>query len=345
MKARETDIFRKISIMKFILILQVVLIHCNFPEEWHVNPSGEDVITLIMYLIRASVPCFFVISGYLYFRNVKTFTVRGYMQKTRRRVFSLLVPYLLWNCVFLVYLLVKIWLSGNAEDTIFADNDPIFMKLLLILKGFWSFNHEYPYAFAFWFVRNLIVFCSLSPVAYLLARNLYVFLLFIVLLVIWGGGLFGFEYFVIGAFISCRCATCERTVSPTILMSAGGALWLATGVGAYIFRSDLNVVVICETIFALAFCAGTASLLLKAAKRSLIDVCISSTFFIYAIHQFFANPFKKIYRSVFDLDSFGGVMGEYVATFVSLIVVSFLLWKLLKAVSPRAERILSGNRV
>lgn len=46
-----------------------------------------------------NVPAFFCISGYLFFRNLDKWDWSVFGQKLRRRISTLLLPYLLWNIV------------------------------------------------------------------------------------------------------------------------------------------------------------------------------------------------------------------------------------------------------
>lgn len=62
-----------------------------------VRIAGSNVIT------HCAVPVFFVISGYLFFFNVREWNVRVYANNLLKRWHSLAVPYLLWIVIFVGY--------------------------------------------------------------------------------------------------------------------------------------------------------------------------------------------------------------------------------------------------
>lgn len=91
-----------ISLCKIALMAGVVLIHSSVLA--YLSPEtatgwGAFLVTFISEgLASACVPLFYFLSGYLFFARW-TFTWNGYKSKLRRRMWSLLVPYILWNCV------------------------------------------------------------------------------------------------------------------------------------------------------------------------------------------------------------------------------------------------------
>ena len=98
-----------ISWLRFPLILLVVFIHCpGLPDlcPWIPITSVHDCMLNIYNvsrslvnpgLTRIAVPMFFIISGYLFFANIKTLDKEAYTRKISSRIKSLLLPYLAWN--------------------------------------------------------------------------------------------------------------------------------------------------------------------------------------------------------------------------------------------------------
>lgn len=89
-KQNYTDLqSRTIEWLRFPLVVAVVFIHSFGEPKEYVLPlqnistfSGVDIynLTRICFshvLTHIAVPVFFVISGYLFFYNVKEFTIRG----------------------------------------------------------------------------------------------------------------------------------------------------------------------------------------------------------------------------------------------------------------------------
>lgn len=128
-----------ISWLRFPLILLVVFIHCpGLPElcPWIPITSVHDCMLNIYNvsrslvnpgLTRIAVPMFFIISGYLFFANIKTLDKEAYTRKISSRIKSLLLPYLAWNIMFALFYAVYSFHKGVSFN-------------LFDLKLFWGFS-------------------------------------------------------------------------------------------------------------------------------------------------------------------------------------------------------------
>ena len=150
----------------------VVFIHSFNPAtiELRNNPALKINYSLaIEYFIsngiaRISVPIFFVISGYLFFLNFAG-TKDDYFQKLRKRVKTLIIPYLFWSafCLLVNFSLQSIpatrafFSKGLVKDFGF----PKTMYVLLLD----------PMAYQLWFLRDLIVIVFLTPIIYFLIKK------------------------------------------------------------------------------------------------------------------------------------------------------------------------------
>ena len=81
-----------LNALKVIMILFVIFIHMNPTAERY----GEAAMWWHSINIVA-VPVFFIISGYFFFYQTKAFGKEAYSKKLRKRIKTLLIPYLLWN--------------------------------------------------------------------------------------------------------------------------------------------------------------------------------------------------------------------------------------------------------
>ena len=93
---------RCIDFLRCVLIVFVVLIHTNLVADTSCEDSvyarGYDIMGNLLWLCN---PLFFAISGYLFFYSVD-FSGKVYAGKMKRRLHSLLVPYFLWNTIYLL---------------------------------------------------------------------------------------------------------------------------------------------------------------------------------------------------------------------------------------------------
>ena len=98
-----------ISFLRFPLTVMVVLIHCFGAGECRIGDiqwdafsawNAYDIIRVTMkhVICQIAVPAFFLMSGYLFFQKLQDkWDWSIWKRKIRSRVFTLLIPYLVWN--------------------------------------------------------------------------------------------------------------------------------------------------------------------------------------------------------------------------------------------------------
>lgn len=153
----------RVDLLRVLLTVGIVCRHATM-TDLAVSMGAFDSFTQVMvWLTEICVPLFYVLSGYLYFRNAPLNPQpRWFLEKYRSRFFSLVIPYLIaniiaWGCYYFAIKEVPSMVSG-----FFGDNwkDPVFV--------FWTG----PINMSLWFIRELILVVLLSPVVYLLVRYL-----------------------------------------------------------------------------------------------------------------------------------------------------------------------------
>ena len=135
---------KTISFLRFPLTVGVVFIHFNLAEHGftiHGVTYGLDHPAWYDFLInffsevlpQIGVPLFFIISGFLFFYRVD-FDSNVYQKKLRKRVRTLLIPYLLWNLIaILVHAMYQIsFLFPNATQ------EEMHFSFMRILKTFFA---------------------------------------------------------------------------------------------------------------------------------------------------------------------------------------------------------------
>ena len=150
-----------LDLIKAILTIGIVFRHAELVGLEGQSVAYDFLNHGMMLLTSACVPIFFVLAGYLYFRNVpERPDARFFWQKTRNRFSSLLVPYLIANAIaFVLYWLAHHY-SADMVSGYFGDN---WTKPLFI---FWTG----PINMSLWFIRDLIICCFVAPLIYLLVR-------------------------------------------------------------------------------------------------------------------------------------------------------------------------------
>ncbi len=173
----------------------VVFIHAlgqpdNYAINWN-TLSGIDIFNIIRILgslvfTQIAVPIFFLISGFLFFIKAITPDWNFYKMQWKKRINTLLIPYVIWNllkilCVtFLMTLGVII--NNNSVSDLFD-----FWSSVCTWRIFWDINswgggqhtllgqitpeQTGPIIGILWFLRDLIVVVLISPILYWLIRK------------------------------------------------------------------------------------------------------------------------------------------------------------------------------
>ena len=158
------DLSVAIAWMRFPLIFMIVLLHCYCAIDAHGHPLFFKVVYPFgLFLGETGVPAFFFISGFLFFYSLKS-----YRQKIRSRVNSLLIPYLIWNgLILLTYLLLE--MLGHPMLILgksIADYGVLDYLRAFVDRGHWDMGNGVPMLCPYWYIRNLMVLCILSPIIY-----------------------------------------------------------------------------------------------------------------------------------------------------------------------------------
>ena len=139
----------KISYLHFIMSVLVILIHSINNES-----RFERFFSIDNGIGQFAVPLFFIISGFLFFRNIKS--MNDARLKLRKRIYTLLIPYLLWN---LIYYMIHLLLKPGSGISLAEIIDAAF---------------TYKYNPSFWFMYQLILLSIISPIMYYVVNNLFV---------------------------------------------------------------------------------------------------------------------------------------------------------------------------
>ncbi len=339
-----TEVF---DFLRFPLIVMVVTFH-TFQTSHYEEATSCWYSNLMYFMWRTTagmrVPVFFVISGYMLLGNVERYTHIVYFSKLKRRMRTLLVPYIIWNALSLVILMVK-------KLPIFASILPNIHKVVVdpifCLESFWALpDGGAPLYYPFWYIRDLMVMVVLSPIIYWVLKKIKV---------LWLLGLFALMfcdvegvngldvssmlYFSIGAY----WAMCKRNTLPSVrLLGVVALLWLPIACMDTITReSHWHTLSVVSGIGVTLF-IGTMAVCKYKHKAN--KALMKSVFFIYAIHATFVEVIYKSFERLFPPHN--GVELFVFATAMTIIVlmVSFIVYRLFARYLPEVCRIMCGGR-
>jgi len=164
---------RKIKFISLFSMIAVVFIHSYNYKDNFLTPTtsiseGFNVYAMFEYFIsnalaRFAVPLFFIISGFLFFRNYISIK-ESYTKKFKSRIFSLVIPYILWAFISALIMYGLSFISFTANTAIVKESVPF--GAFSLLSCFID-----PPAFQLWYVQQLIIFTVISPVFYFLIKN------------------------------------------------------------------------------------------------------------------------------------------------------------------------------
>lgn len=184
-----------ISALRLPLAVMVVFLHSvgmpsDAPTSWG-EVVATDAYSILCVLgshviSHIAVPSFFLISGYLFFIKMEKPTWTFYKEQWKKRLHTLLIPYVTWNIIALFYYIsIKIGgvlLKGKAWSTV-AD----YLNENLSPDIFWSIStwgmeqstvlgqvseaYSGPLLVPLWFVRDLMIAVVLAPLLCWLLRK------------------------------------------------------------------------------------------------------------------------------------------------------------------------------
>lgn len=135
------------------------------------SPKADVLLTFwFSYVGRVNRPLFFFISGFLFFWTLKP-GWSGWMDKGRKRVKSLLIPYLIWSLLGCVLFGLAYWLSPTRS--LIGQRMELASLTWLQWLGVWLWN---PVTYQLWYLRDLLLLIFLSPLISVLATRLGWFL-------------------------------------------------------------------------------------------------------------------------------------------------------------------------
>lgn len=158
----------KITIFYTLLIVMVVYIHSTYLEMFQYEVADFVWKFWGGYgLCSVANPLFFIISGFLLVGGV--ITVLDLLKKLRKRVKTVIVPFILWNAIFVLWYVVLDITPGVSR---YVNSTGIMeaWKSLPLWESIYNMLTE-PAGFHLWFLRDLIVFMAISPLLWLISKR------------------------------------------------------------------------------------------------------------------------------------------------------------------------------
>jgi Acyltransferase family. len=298
----EEVISKSVDLLRFPLAMMVLFIHTTGYVVFDVmamqaqpfTPYSVFQFVCIMItevLSHIAVPTFFLFSGYFFFYKLKEWNLSVYWGKIRKRIFTLFIPYIMWNLILLLVRLVVAVLKGTSVQEFI---DPYISEGLY--RIFWDIKPEIsgPLNFPMWFVRNLMFLCLLSPLIYIYVKHLKVIgLALLVGLYLFrlhspfiGVGFGDLCFFSIGAYFAInRISFVEYFAKTRIAVGALTSLLLVMVTWYGADRTEIGAALFpFYVLFGVCTAINMSSFLIEKYNLTPNRFLANSSFFIYASH-------------------------------------------------------------
>lgn len=336
----------KIRTVNGIMCVLVVFLHSYNIEKytnlnWPITPLLESFVSRT--LGNLAVPTFFFMSAILFFQN---YDFTKIWTKYRSRISSIVVPYLLWNTIYLIIFVIIVNFPLSRQ---FMDTKEISINLQVVIDSvlFYQYNGVY------WFMYQLILFVFISPVIYLIMKTPYGIVVVPGLLIIscrcsvipFSRGIVvnSLIYWVLGAYFALhrREQIYHRSANAYKCLALSAILIL---VRFYLeFINQRGEVTNHILDFLLLLNVISLWFALDVLKFHKAYEWMSMSFFIYSIHPLIVDTIKK---AVFALLSGNDVIAliNYVISGIGGVVISAYIAKIMNRCVPKLFSILCGKR-
>ena len=355
-----------ITLLRFPLIVAIVFIHTfiagqpNIDGKINVEYGQYPIYDLLDHIVRiclaeVAVPLFFVISGFLFFYQCD-FNRETYYNKLRKRIHSLLIPYMIWNTLYLFFVMIVQQLQPSSTN---LDRKLVMeYSFIDILDSYWHFDgvcRGYgPICGPLWFIRDLMIVNLFSPIVYFFINNKRVIFLFLLgLLYICGIGLLtpglsstAFFFYSLGAWASINSMEIDLLGRKGIvsmglcifLIIADISLWIIDTQNNYLHR-----IFIVSGIFALL--SFSMMIVRRRGVGHTIRYLAGCSFFVYLSHIYVTPFLNKCWILV--LSPVNEVTASIALFMIPLItcLICIGVFSVMKRYLPKMTTILVGGRL
>lgn len=349
---------RRVKMLRFPLIVLVLYIHSYIaPLAYRggtvaVHPAVWLLVLQTAWsngVARTAVPLFFLMSGYLYFLDFNG-SVAAWREKTRRRVGTLLVPYVFWNVLVFGATIVGQALPVTAPYFNAANGRIADQSVFGWIDTIVGLTH-YPAAYPFWFIRDLMLIVLVSPAIHWLVTRIGIAIP-AALLLYWAlelpflpvPSIEGLAYFVAGAWT----ATQRRALFPPVgwlrVVAPLYFVLLAADVTQRTILPERQWFYTSAVAVGVVFVLGLVTLASRSARLSGWLVALSgASFFVFAAHEPLMTLLRKLlYRAAPPSQAL--IFTGYALLPLLLAAGLVMCFFVLRRAAPRFTSLISGGR-
>ena len=341
--------------LRFPMAVLVVMLH--YSKTIIEQADGTLHFLCIFFqegICRLAVPCFFFISGFLFFSKLEgKWDWSIWKDKLAKRAKTLLLPYLLWNIIAFFAFWIYERTNGNVSSLTQAITENGGVRMFWSVTGGLPIGSQaYPVNGPLWFIRDLVFYIIVTPLVFMFIKWTRLYgILALCLLHLTVNRLVpeGFLFFSTGAWFRLSRKNIVESLAPgkisfyiIAILSLVGLILIQYYTDSDPWKKIVKFIFLTSGI-ATSFC-GVARLL-DAGKTRVIPFLAGSSFFIFASHEvlILQNISTPVIKALlpdgitWDLIAFFAVPALTVAICIGLL---FLMQRIL----PRTTAILTGGR-
>lgn len=356
----------RLNLIRFPLIIGVVFIHAY---KTVVGFSGtESLLTpgsfagnlfrdfISIGLAGTAVPLFFFMSGFLFF-NSFNWSRGNYLLKVRSRISTLLVPFLVWNLLWLGLIAVAQNIPFIAQY--FSGGIPSIIKsgpydIINLLIGI----DRHPVAFQFWYIRDLMILVMLVPLIHLI--HIHKKISVVILVFFFGIWMTGVPYdaplsIIPGPipvfFFYAGSILAVNNKSPFFLDKYGLLMiplfLIFTGIGLVFEDSAFSEYFLKAGRLAGVFAAlySTGYFLSVEKVRRLFAWLAGASFFVFAFHEPVMEILQRLVLVIWNPGNDAERLLFYLVFPVLIIAIAVLVYSVLSRFLPGFTAFITGGRL
>lgn len=365
---------QSLDLLRFPLAVIVIAIHVVYPGayiELERNTTLKGIVCLLsgMFLDQ-SVPVYFFISGYVFFMNI-SFNKKVYIRKLKNRSKSLFFPYLIWNTIIILKIMVlalPCFAFLFERPRVITDYD---WSIGAILMSYWNtglgithdgisqMNEIYPQDCPLWFVRDLMIVVLCTPLINKALHNAGKRANLVVLLL-------GLAWFVAGLF---PFGHVNQLLTAFFFFSLGARMSIGhndmISVFRQLFRPALCVYVLISIAYAfvildypfvanglkkvnqlagLIVAYDISALLIKKKVCRVNHFLTSASFFVYASNWIILYEMKRAFYILVMPETCIEYIFVYCITIIAVVMMSLGTFYLLQKYMPLVVKVSTGRK-
>lgn len=344
---KEERFRNKVIWFTFVYSILVIWVHSYNSELYLGQTAHAAVIWRLEHVLgdvigQIAVPGFFMLSGYLFFRN---FAWNKLQYKWNSRIKSVLVPFIVWNTL---YYLGYVLASHLPVLTDVVNKGVIALTLPAAVDAIINYTYNY----VFWYLYQLILLIILAPIIYLLLYNFHIACVYLaaILIAIYLElslpllNLDALLYYSAAAFFAVHWKTVsegswnkKRAICGLCMLIASILIWIL-GSQCRIRGAVVLTLVLFRLLTSISLWVFVNEKLLPAAPAFM-----NHNFFLYAVHFAIVRFINKSGAMIF-----GGVpyLPLFIYLFMPVVVVASAYYSgaLLRRFAPVFWKLLSGGR-